>query len=442
VRLQPPESVQALQRALYRKAKSEPAFQFYLLDDKVHRADVLRHAWAVVRANDGAPGVDGVTIAAVEADGVDPFLAHLAEELRAHTYRPDPIRRVTIPKRSGGERPLGIPTVRDRVVQAAAVLVLEPIFEADFQACSYGFRPKKDAHQAVAAISRALAQGYTQVLDADLTADFDSIPHAPLLVAVARRIADRHILRLLTDWLRAPVVVERDDGKRETRGGKRTRRGTPQGGGISPLLATLSLHAFDTAWRAGGLERRWQARLIRYADDFVILCRSQAGQVHAVVAQQLHALGLTLNEAKTRVLDARRGAFTFLGFAVRVVPSRRTGRLFPLVRPSAAACQRLRDAVKAHTARADLAQPTALVIAEVNPIVRGWAGYFHFQHCGRAFSALRRFVSQRVRIYLRRKHRLPTWSYQALPDAVLYGRLGLYRLPGAPVLPAPASASR
>jgi len=441
VRLEPPESVRTLQRALYRKAKSEPTFRFYLLDDKVHRADVLRHAWALVRANGGAAGIDGVTITAVEADGVESFLAHLAEELRTHTYRPDPVRRVLIPKRSGGERPLGIPTVRDRVVQAAAVLVLEPIFEADFQPCSYGFRPKKDAHQAVEEVRTHLAWGYTQVLDADLTAYFDSIPHDRLLAAVARRIADRHILRLLTAWLRAPVVVERDDGKWETRGGKRTRRGTPQGGVISPLLANIYLHAFDTAWRAGGLERRWQARLIRYADDFVILCRAQANQVQAIVAEQLQALGLTLNATKTRVLDARQAAFTFLGFTVRVVPSRRTGRAFPLVRPSAPACQRLRDAVKALTTRAHLARPTAEVIAGVNQVVRGWAGYFRIQHCGRAFSTMRRFLTQRVRIYLRRKHRLQSWSYRAFPDPFLYGRLGLYRLPGAPWSP-PASAVR
>jgi group II intron reverse transcriptase/maturase len=211
--------------------------------------------------------VDGVSVAAIEASGVAPFLARLAEELRTHTYRPDPVRRVFIPKRSGGQRPLGIPTIRDRVTQTAVRLVLEPIFEADFQPCSYGFRPKKSAHQAVDEVARYLARGYTQVLDADLTAYFDSIPHARLLAAVARRVRDRHIVRLLRQWLRAPVVLERADGKREVQGGQRTRRGTPQGGSISPVLANLYLHAFDTAWRAGGLEQRLQARLIRYADD-------------------------------------------------------------------------------------------------------------------------------------------------------------------------------
>lgn len=429
MRLQPPASVRALQRALYRKAKSEPTFRFYLLYDKVHRADVLRHAWAMVRANGGAAGVDGMTIAAVEADGVEPFLARLAEELRTHTYRPDPVRRVAIPKRSGGERPLGIPTVRDRVVQAAARLVLEPLFEADFQPCSYGFRPQKDAHQAIDEVRTHLAAGYTQVLDADLSAYFDSIPHDRLLAAVARRVADRHILRLLAQWLRAPVAIEREDGKRETRGGKRTRRGTPQGGVISPLLANLYLHAFDTAWRAGGLERRWQARLIRYADDFVVLCRSEAVQVQAVVAAQLQALGLTLNSAKTRVLDARQQAFTFLGFTVRCVRNPRTRRVFPLIRPSAAACQRLRDQVKALTTRDHLALPTATVITAVNQVVRGWAGYFYFQNCSRDFSTLRWFLEERVRTFLRRKHRYRSRAYAAFPYTLLYGRLGLYRLP-------------
>ena len=234
MRLQPPEAVQALQRALYHTAKTEPTFPFSRLYDKVSRADVLRHAWALVRANEGAPGGEGVTIAAGEAAGGDLVLARLAEDLRAHPYRPAPIRRVPLPKRSGGERPLGSPPGRDRGVQAAAVLVLEPSFEADSPPGSYGFRPKKDAHQAVAAISRALAQGDTQVLDADLTADGDSMPQAPRLAAVAPRGVDRPSLRLCTQGLRAPVGVERDDGKREIRGGKRTRHGTPQGGVRTP----------------------------------------------------------------------------------------------------------------------------------------------------------------------------------------------------------------
>jgi len=441
VRLEPPKSVRALQRKLYHKAKSEPTFRFYLLYDKVCRADLLGYAWALVRANGGAAGVDGVTIAAVEAGGVEPFLGRLAEELGTHTYRPDPVRRVLIPKRSRGERPLGIPTVRDRVVQTAACLVLEPIFEADFLPCSYGFRPKRDAHQALEAVARALREGYTQVFDADLAAYFDSIPHQDLLAQVARRVADCSILRLLTAWLRAPVLLERRDGKTETRGGQRTRRGTPQGGAISPLLANIYLHRFDTAWRAG-LERRLQARLIRYADDFVVLYRRSGDAVHEVAAEQLQALGLALNSAKTRVLDARHEAFTFLGFTVRLVQSWRTGGWFPLMRPSADARQRLREKVKVLTARERLALPTPVVVAAVNRVVRGWAGYFHFQHCTRDFSALRWFLEERVRIYLRRKHRHRTRGYQALPYGFLYRRLGLYRLPGRAPWTAPAHALR
>jgi group II intron reverse transcriptase/maturase len=441
VRLEPPESVRALQRKLSRKATSEPTFRSYLLYDKVGRADLLGYAWALVRANGGAAGVDGVTIAAVEAGGVEPFLGRLAEALGTHTYRPDPVRRVLIPRRRGGERPLGISPVRDRVVQTAACLVLEPIFEAEFLPCSYGFRPKKDAHQALEAVARALREGYTQVFDAELAAYFDAIPHQALLAQVARRVADCSSLRLLTAWLRAPGLLERGDGQTETRGGQRTRRGTPQGGVLSPLLANIYLHRFDPAWRAG-LEGRLQARLIRYADDFVVLSRRSGDAVRAVAAEQLQALGLALNSAKTRVLDARPEAFTFLGCTVRLVQSWRTGGWVPRMRPSADARQRLRDQVKALTARPRLALPTPVVVAEVNRVVRGWAGYFHFQHGTQTFSHRRWFLEERVRLYLRRKHRHRTRGSQALPYDFLYGRLGLYRLPGRAPWTAPAHAVR
>ena len=297
-----PESIRTLQRKLYRKAKQEPAYRFYALYDKVYRADILSHAYRLVRANRGSAGVDGVSFEAIEnAEGETAFIAELQEALKSKSYAPSPVKRVMIPKADGSKRPLGIPTIRDRVAQMAVKLVIEPIFEADFCDNSYGFRPKKSAHDAVNDIGYALNCGYTDVIDADVSKYFDSIPHAKLLAVVAERIVDGAILHIIRMWLKAPVVGEDGDGtRRNIGGGKANTQGTPQGGVISPLLANLYLHLLDRLWKRQYLQRRLEARLVRYADDFVVLCRKGIEQPMAIIRRVLDRLGLRLNEQKTR----------------------------------------------------------------------------------------------------------------------------------------------
>src|SRR5438094_870573 len=287
-----PEKIRSLQRKLYRKAKAEPAFRFYALYDKVCRKDILHHAYALARANAGAPGVDEVTFAQIEVSGVEGWLAGLHEELVSKTYRPSPVRRVKIPKPNGGERPLGIPTVRDRVVQTAAKLVLEPIFEADFEDNAYGYRPVRGAVDAVKEVHRLICRGYTDVVDADLSKYFDSIPHSELMKSVARRIADGQVLRLIKLWLRAPIEEQDGDGKRRMRGGKSNARGTPQGGVASPLLANIYMNRFLKHWRLTGRGDAFRARVVAYADDFVILSRGRAAEALAWTKAVMIRLGL------------------------------------------------------------------------------------------------------------------------------------------------------
>jgi RNA-directed DNA polymerase len=315
MRLKTPDKLRRLQGVLYIKAKREPTYRFYLLYDKVWREDILAHSYALCRSNGGAAGVDGQTFAIIEAYGPERWLAELREEVRTGQYQPEAVRRVMIPKSGGvGERPLGLPTIRDRVVQTAAKLVLEPIFEADFDDCAYGYRPGRSALDAVRKVHQAMDQRRTNVIDADLSQYFDRIPHAELMQCVARRVSDGKMLSLMKAWLKVPVEERDKKGSRRRTGGKKTTRGTPQGGVVSPLLANIYMHRFIKAFRKYDLDAKYGAELVNYADDFVVLCRGNAQQVLAIIRGWMTRIGLVVNETKTSVRDARREHFDFLGY--------------------------------------------------------------------------------------------------------------------------------
>lgn len=429
-----PETIRTLQRKLYRKAKQEPAYRFHALYDKIYRADILSHAYRLVRANKGSAGIDGVTFEAIEErEGVTAFIAELEEALRDKTYKPAPVKRVMIPKSNGGQRPLGIPTIRDRVAQMAAKLVIEPIFEADFCDTSYGFRPKKSAHDAVDDVSYAMNTGYTEIIDADISKYFDTIPHANLMAVVAERICDGEILRLIQVWLKAPVMEEDKDGtKRNIGGGKGNRKGTPQGGVISPLLANLYLHILDRIWERRQLQQRLGARIVRYADDIVILCRrKKSDKAMTVLRQILERLGLTLNEAKTTIVNVYKGSFDFLGFSVRMGRSRRTGNYYPHVQPSKKSLQIIKDRVTELTNRMRTVKPLAWVVNEVNATVRGWVGYFHYRNCSKTLTRLKSHVEERLRTHLRKRHKVRERKagYVLFPIGTLYEKCALYKVP-------------
>jgi len=428
VSLVTPEKIRRLQRALYLKAKQEPMRRFHCLYDKVWREDILAHAYACCRANGGAPGVDGETFACIDACGVEQWLGALREEVRTGRYRPQPVRRVMIPKSSGvGQRPLGIPTIRDRVVETAATLVLEPIFEADFDEAAYGYRPKRSALDAVRKVHNAIEEGHTEIVDADLSRYFDSIPHSELMQCVTRRISDGKMLHLIKMWLKAPVEETDERGHRRMSGGKKATRGTPQGGVVSPMLATIYMHRFIKAFRKYGLDRRYGAVLVTYADDFVVLCRHGATEVLETTRRWMARIGLTLNEDKTRVCNARCESFDFLGYTFGPMYSPRTGGCYNGARPSRKAVASIKGAIRQRLWRGNPA-PWEEVVRDLNRTVRGWAAYFSYGSCSKARRDVHLHLYHAVRRFLRRRHNVGGRGYRQFPEPVVFGKLGVLAL--------------
>jgi RNA-directed DNA polymerase len=427
--LETPDKVRELQIKLYRKAKSEPDFRFYLLYDKIFRADVLLRAWTLAKANHGAPGVDNESFEDIETKGMMEWLDGLRKELHDKTYKPQPVRRVMIPKPGGGERPLGIPTIRDRVAQTAAKLILEPIFEADLEPNAYGYRPKKSAQDAIQEVDKLLFQGYTDVVDADLSKYFDTIPHSELMQCVARRIVDKHVLHLIQMWLKVRVEERDETGKKKLTGGKDNDRGTPQGGVISPLLANLYMNRMLKGWKQTRRGEQFQARIVSYADDFVILSRGKADEALGWARGTLTRLGLSLNEAKTSIRNAREERFDFLGYTYGPHFSRRTGRESVNLSPSKKSVKRIREKVGEHLSPGNN-NPWEEVRDRLNQMLKGWQAYFDQGSKARVHDAVDRYVEDRVRHFLRRRHKVPSQGTHQFSMKRIYGELGVFRLRG------------
>jgi RNA-directed DNA polymerase len=425
--LETPEKIRNLQKKLYDKAKREPDYRFYLLYDKICREDILHHAYLAARANAGSPGVDGESFARIESEGREKWLSDLRAELVSKNYRAQPVRRVMIPKPGGGERPLGIPTIRDRVVQTAAVLVLEPIFEADFEDGVHGYRPGRSGVGAVKEVHRLARLGYTDVVDADLSKYFDTIPHSDLLKSVARRIVDRHVLWLVKMWLKAPIEERDGDGKGRITGGKGNTRGTPQGGVVSPLLANIYMNRFLKYWRLTERGKAFCASIVSYADDFVILSRRYAAEALTWTRGVMTKLGLTLNEEKTSLKDARAEPFDFLGyrFGPHCFPG--NGRWYQGASPSRKSVQRIKTKIGDILVSGNK-DPWPEVRDRLNSLLRGWSNYFSYGNRNRAYQAVDLYVFDQVCAFLRERHKEQGRAVRRLAGGKLQEELGVMRL--------------
>lgn len=431
--LSTPDSVQKLQAALHAKAKQAPDFRFYALYDKLYRADVLTHAYQHCRANAGAPGVDGQEFEDIQAYGVEGWLGELAQELKQKKYQAEAIRRAYILKPNGKRRPLGIPTIRDRVVQRAAVLVLEPIFEADLQPEQHAYRAGRNALDAVRQVHSLLSTGHCEVVEADLSSYFDSIPHAELLTSVARRVCDRQVLHLIKMWLSA--AVEEDEGKggrKRTTPNRDTKRGIHQGSPISPLLANLYMRRFILGWRKLGYAERFGAQIVNYADDLVICCKRQADEALQAMRVVMARLKLTVNEEKTHVSRVPQDHFDFLSYTFGRCYSTKTGRVYLGTLPSRQSIRCMVAEISAETERRYTGRNVEDVVDSLNLKLTGWANYFCLGPVSKAYRAIDAHTAYRLRRWLCRKHKTRRAARSCYPDEYLHDTLRLVRLSKLP----------
>ena len=429
MRLETPETVSKLQQALHAKAKESPTFRFYTLYDKVYREDILAHAYRCSKAKGGASGIDGQTFTDIELYGVERWLSELAEALRKKTYRPQAIRRAYIPKPDGTQRPLGIATIRDRVAQTAVMLVLGPIFEADLPPEQYAYRPDRNALDAVRAVHALLTSGHTEVVDADLSGYFDTIPHSELMTSVARRVSDKPLLHLIKMWLVAPVE-ERDVRGRTRRmtQSKDQRRGIPQGSPLSPLLANLYMRRFILGWKRQGHEQQLNAHIVNYADDYVICCRGTASIARRAMAALMARLKLTVNQRKTRCCSVPNESFDFLGYTIGRCYSPRTGKAYIGTRPSKHVIRRLCVEISEATQRNRFRADPHEVVRHLNEMMIGWADYFCLGPVGKAYTMVDRHARYRLRQWSCGKHHLSGQGWTRYSDVYLDHTLGLARL--------------